>query len=122
MRTPEQRLGELGERLAADYVQNKGMRILERNYRIRGGEIDLIAQDGDEVVFIEVKARTSREFGRGVEAVDAKKQRALLRTARLYLYRHGGWEQPARFDVVELDFSDKPAHLRYWKNVIFEIT
>ena len=71
MRTPEQRLGELGERLAAEYVQKKGMRILEHNYRIRGGEIDLIAQDGREVVFIEVKTRASREFGRGVEAVDA---------------------------------------------------
>ena len=59
MRTPEQRLGELGERLAAEYVQKKGMRILEHNYRIRGGEIDLIAQDGDEVVFIEVKTRVA---------------------------------------------------------------
>ena len=91
MRTPEQRLGELGERLAAEYVQKKGMRILEHNYRIRGGEIDLIAQDGREVVFIEVKTRASREFGRGVEAVDAIQQRALLGTTGAVRCRRTGF-------------------------------
>lgn len=116
----KQALGRRGEQLAAAFLQRRGMEILERNFRIRGGEIDLIAKEKDTYVFVEVKARTTFRYGRGTEAVHLGKQQALLRTAQAYLYRKGLLEAPVRFDVIELDFSEEIPRLRYLKNVLFE--
>ena len=93
-----------GELAAADCLRRKGYEILERNYRSRYGEIDLIARDGDYLVFVEVKTRGSRSVSLPREAVGRAKQSKLIRTALLYLSSHPGALQP-RFDVVEV-FTD----------------
>ena len=78
------------------------MRILECGFRIRGGEIDLIAEDGDELVFVEVKARSSSSFGDPLEAVTPVKCRRIIRAASVYLQARGGWDRPCRFDLVAI--------------------
>ncbi len=99
-------LGPAGERLAAKYLQKQGYRILERSHRQRLGEIDLIALDGQCLVFIEVKTWASAANGDPSQAVDARKQDRLTRAALVYLKRHRLLEHPARFDVVSIVWSE----------------
>ena len=96
-------LGALGERLAAEHLEKQGYRILERNFRCRMGEIDLIARRGNELVFTEVKLRKDASHGEAREFVTASKQRKLLLTAEYYLSARP-WAQnlQARFDVIEV--------------------
>jgi len=101
-RDPRRRLGAEGETVAAEFLRRAGLRILERRYRTRLGEIDLIAEDGTVLVFVEVKARRGSGFGRPAEAVDRRKQQRLGRVATLYLQRRGWLERSCRFDVVEI--------------------
>lgn len=96
-------LGQLGEKAAQRYLrEEKGYRIRCCNYRSRVGEIDIIAEDGSVLVFVEVKTRTSSEFGRPCEAVERHKRRKITRIADNYLARYQLWERPCRFDVVEV--------------------
>ena len=94
-------IGDRGELRAAEYLQNKGFYILERNYRTRRGEIDLICADDRYLVFVEVKTRSSTSFGMPCEAVTSVKQRKLVLAAQQWLYNHPTELQP-RFDVVEI--------------------
>ncbi|MDD6611155.1 MAG: YraN family protein [Clostridiales bacterium] len=93
--------GERGEQRAAEYLQRKGFRILDRNYRTRCGEIDIICADDRYLVFAEVKTRSSTVFGMPCEAVTSVKQRKLVLAAQQWLYNHPTELQP-RFDVVEI--------------------
>jgi len=98
--------GKLAESAACDYLQAQGLTLVERNYRCRGGEIDLIMKDGDSMVFIEVRYRASSRFGDGAESVDRNKQKRLIGTAAHYLQSHPqAANRPARFDVVFFDAS-----------------
>ena len=101
--TDRAELGALGERLAAKHLEGKGYRILERNFRCRMGEIDLIALRGSDLVFTEVKLRKDASHGEAREFVTASKQRKLLLTAEYYLSARP-WAQnlQARFDVIEV--------------------
>ncbi|MFC7447237.1 YraN family protein [Rhodococcus daqingensis] len=93
-------LGALGEDMAAGHLTRAGMTILERNWRCRYGELDLIARDGDAVVFVEVKTRSGRGFGTPAEAVTFAKQGRIRRLAGLWLSgQPHGWRQ-VRFDVI----------------------
>lgn len=93
--------GSRYETAAADYLEERGYRVLERNYRCRAGEIDLIAMHGEYLVFIEVKYRSDGRAGYGPESVDRRKQLRIIRAASWYLAeKHIGPEQPCRFDVV----------------------
>jgi len=92
--------GLRGERRAARYLRRQGMRILEKRYRARHGEIDLIARDGDAVVFVEVKARPRGNAGDGLTAVNGEKRRHLRYAAACYLQSHPA--DGVRFDVVEI--------------------
>jgi putative endonuclease len=93
--------GAFYEQKAREYLKTQGYRILASNYRCRAGEIDLIARQGDYLVFIEVKYRHDGAKGSGLEAVDIRKQRRILRAARWYLMeKHIDPEQPCRFDVL----------------------
>ena len=94
-------LGKWGERLVAEDLRKKGWKIVETNYRCRLGEIDLIAEKGKYLAFIEVKLRKNNRFGQASEAVTAEKQRKLRATAELYLAEHGTVLQP-RFDMAEV--------------------
>jgi putative endonuclease len=93
-------LGVHGEDLAVKYLKKKGYRILDRNFRLRGGEIDIIAKDGEEIVFIEVKTRTSdnREFI--MASVGREKQRKISKTALYYISKNKYTDFVGRFDVI----------------------
>lgn len=97
--------GQEGEALAAAYLEKKGYQVLERNYRIRFGEIDLIAQDHETLVFVEVKARRSLRWGSPAQAVHYHKQGKIFQVAQLYLMRQEQEDVPCRFDVVEVVIS-----------------
>jgi putative endonuclease len=98
-----QEFGSRGEELACSELERLGYAILERRYRCRLGEIDIIARDGDVTVFVEVKARESGEFGGGAAAVTPAKQRTVARVATDYIARHRLFDRPCRFDVVVVD-------------------
>lgn len=92
--------GKEAEQHAAEYLQRQGLRPLACNYRCRSGEIDLIMQSHDSLVFIEVRFRRHSTFGGAAASVDRRKQLRLLATAQHYLQRHKASNQPCRFDVV----------------------
>ncbi|MDD5628748.1 MAG: YraN family protein [Elusimicrobia bacterium] len=93
--------GERAERQAEEFLRQRGMTILARNFRTRSGEIDLVAQDGETVVFVEVRSRSSEAFGSPEETVTAVKRRRIIRTALAYAQSRG-LDVPLRFDVVAL--------------------
>lgn len=98
--------GERGEQLAARHYRRGAYRILERNFRTRQGEIDLIVQKGDTVVFAEVKTREPRSIAQPREFVTAQKQHRLILAAQRYLMLHPEWANSVlRFDVVEVVLS-----------------
>jgi len=94
-------LGQRGEEQALRWLREQGYKIVARNYRWRGGEIDLIARDGDYLAFIEVKTRTDEQFSLPEEALTREKQRRIIRTARRYIAEHRP-ELDLRFDVVAI--------------------
>ena len=93
--------GDWGEALAAEYLEARGCRIVEKEWRCRFGEIDLIAEQEGALLFVEVKLRTNLRYGMPRESVTAKKQEKLRSAALLYLSMHG-LDAPARFDVAEV--------------------
>ncbi|MEW9899416.1 YraN family protein [Chitinivorax sp. PXF-14] len=103
--------GPAAEAAAALFLQQQGLRIVERNYRCRFGEIDLIARDGNTLVFVEVKARASGDFGGARYSITGAKQRKLWTTAQHYLATLGS-EPPCRFDAVLFEASDAPSWLK----------
>lgn len=112
--------GNRGEKLAINYLEKQGYQILKQNFTIRGGEIDLIAQDGEQIVFVEVKTRYSHQFGLPEESLSYFKLQALQRTARVFLHLIGQDDKAYRFDLVAVDFSldqDYP-EIRLIKNII----
>ena len=110
MTTGRQLAGAAAEDLAAGYLEAQGLVIVDRNWRCRAGEIDLVARDGATLVFVEVRLRTSAAFGGAAASVDAHKQRRILQAARLYL--SGRADTPCRCDVVVLDRLD-PARVEW---------
>ena len=98
-----QSLGESGENLAVRELTARGYAILARRYRTRHGEIDIVAQHGATLVFVEVRARTTGEFGRAAETVTAAKRRQVMAMASEYLARRRITNRPCRFDVVAID-------------------
>ena len=97
--------GDYGEKLSARELIKKGYIIKERNYHSRYGEIDIIAEKEDTVVFVEVKSRHGSSYGLGREAVTFAKQKHIIRAAELYLIKAGLTDSFARFDVVEVDLD-----------------
>jgi putative endonuclease len=108
--------GKAGEDLAARFLERNGMKIIERNYRFERGEIDLIAEEGDELVFVEVKARRSTVFGTPEDAVTEEKQEQVYSVADGYLFEHNIDNRPCRFDVVAIEFKNDTADIRHIRN------
>jgi len=106
MTIQRQRLGESGENLAVSELERREYAILARRYRTRHGEIDIVAKDGETIVFVEVKARSTAEFGTAAEALTTWKKRRLTAMAEDYLARHRITDTPCRFDVVAIDACD----------------
>lgn len=95
-------LGALGENLACKYLEDTGYSIIERNFSCRAGEIDIIAFEGETIVFIEVKTRVSEAFGMPSEAVSAAKQKKLVKAALYYMQKKQLFNYMSRFDVIEI--------------------
>lgn len=109
-------LGPWGESKAAAYLETLGYHILERNYRCRAGEIDLVARTGDTLVFVEVKTRCSLQCGWPAESVTLAKQHHIRRTALWYVAERCPVETDLRLDVVEILVSGGRAYLRHTEN------
>ncbi len=99
---PRHRLGARGETAAESHLRSLGMEILARGWKARRGEVDLVAEDGEVLVFVEVKTRSDDAHGSPAEAVTPRKRRRLAHAALDYMTRTGSAERPARFDVVEV--------------------
>ncbi len=100
----KQALGAYGENLACEYLEKNKYKIIERNFRCKQGEIDIIAKDTNknELVFFEVKTRSSFNFGRPAQAVNYYKQNHILSVAKYYIYKHSIKNTFLRFDVIEI--------------------
>lgn len=114
--------GILGEKLAKDYLKKRGYRIRETNYRCPEGEIDIVAEHKDYLVFVEVKARRSLEFGSPEESITADKRERLRAVAARYHQEHDDLPQLWRIDVVaiELGSKNKPSRIELIENAVGE--
>ena len=108
-------LGRAGERAAATYLERRGYRILDRNVRADGVELDLVAQRGPVLAIVEVKTRRSRAAGAPEEAVDAHKQARLIRGGRAWSHAHGGRRKRLRFDVITCETTPTGFRVRHWR-------
>ena len=113
-------LGELGERLALKKIRRLGYKCLARNYRCPLGEIDLIAKDGDCLVFIEIKTRKGRSTGYAKEAVDQRKMRQISKVALAYMKAHNCVDVKSRFDVVAVNIMGEREEIEVIPNA-FEL-
>jgi putative endonuclease len=115
-----QLFGKDGERLAERYLQQKGYKLVERNYRCRGGEVDLIVLDRKVIVFVEVKTRSDHQFGNPLEAVEMRKQRKMIQAAEFFLNEKGLHNREARFDVVGISWLGQQPTVEHIENA-FEL-
>ncbi|MFO8240758.1 MAG: YraN family protein [Dissulfuribacterales bacterium] len=97
-------LGEKAEGLAEAFFKERGYNVLERNYRVRWGEIDLILEDRSRIIFVEVKSRLSSKYGQPQEAITHHKRRQIIRVAKWYLQKKGYLDREIRFDVLAIRF------------------
>jgi len=112
--------GRQGEQVAEEFLRAQGYTILARNYRVALGEIDLIVQDRQTLVFVEVRTHSGAIFGDPLASVNVRKQRQIAKAALQYLIRNGLMEREARFDVVGICWEDEQARLTHIKNA-FEL-
>lgn len=103
--------GFKGEQIACDFLKKKKFQILQRNYTNKIGEIDIVALDRGVLVFVEVKARETMQYGRPCEAVNFRKQQKLRSTAEIYLITHKMQEHDCRFDVIEVLGDEVIGHI-----------
>lgn len=96
-------LGNAAEQLALTYLEQKGLRLLEKNYACRLGEIDLIMEDDSCLIFIEVRLRTNPHYGTGAETVTFAKQKKIIKTAQFFLLGYDIGNRDCRFDVISID-------------------
>lgn len=107
--------GRRWELAVAAYLRSQGLAVIETGFHCRLGELDLVCRDGDTLVVVEVRARSSAARGSALETVDWRKQRKLVRATRYYLMRHPEWfERTMRFDVVAVDAIDTPNPRLTW--------
>lgn len=117
--TTTNEIGNRGEDLAATFLQNAGFRILDRNYRYDRNEVDLVCLDpeeGEEIVFVEVKTRSGGKFGPPEASVTEEKRAALVAVARGYLHENNIEDAPARFDVVSVWLTQDAPQIEHFKN------
>ncbi len=103
-----QQTGRQGEDIAAAYLADKNYTIITRNWRCATGELDIIAEDGPTLVFVEVRTRRGHNFGSAEESITYRKQQSIISTANFYLTQKKLWNMPCRFDVVAITPSAHP--------------
>lgn len=114
-----QRMGEQSEQMACTFFQRQGFMLIAKNHHCRFGEIDLVMQDGQTLVFIEVRERNSDKFGSAIDSITARKQKKIIATAQHFLAQHPKHQlQPCRFDVVGIHPSqpDPDQRIQWLKN------
>ena len=102
-----QSLGKFGEKLAADYLSKRGYRILERNFKARYGEIDIICTKDNTLIFVEVKTRIGEKYGKPEESVTPKKLREIVKAAQYYKLTHDHLPEALRIDVIAIQLDDQ---------------
>ncbi len=113
-----QKIGKFGEDEAVKYLKQKGYKILDRNFSCKQGEIDIIALDKEEIVFIEIKARMSLKYGSPAEAVTKYKLKHIYKTAEYYLYIRNLENKNCRIDVIEVYIKNKKIIINHLKQVV----
>lgn len=114
-----QELGELGEKLAKRFLEERGYTIICQNFRTKQGEIDIIARDKYKtIIFVEVKTRTSLEYGNPAEAVDENKMRRIISTARYYLHINKLEDNTMRFDIIEVSICKGRYRVNHIKQIM----
>ncbi len=108
--------GNRGEKMAAEYLQQKGYKIIGRNYRTKWGEIDIIAEIGNTVAFVEVKTKTTDKYGEPWEMVNRWKSEQVKRMGELWV-REYGWEGNVRLDVIGVWLNDAEPRIVHWESV-----
>lgn len=111
-------LGNLGEQIAVEYLEKNNYQIIKRNFYCRQGEIDIIAKDKKEIVFIEVKTRSNIYFGKPSEAVNHIKQKHIYKSAQYFLYKTNSLERLTRFDVIEVLIEEGRFNIKHIKQII----
>ena len=109
--------GNIGEEIGSKYLEQIGYKIIERNFSCRQGEIDIIAKDKNEYVFVEVKTRSNIIYGMPRDAVNEDKQKHIYKCTKYYLHMHGLDNAYVRFDVIEIYFLKNKYRLKHLKNV-----
>ena len=112
-------LGNNGEKIASEYLEKNHYEIIKRNFRCKQGEIDIIAKDKEELVFIEVKTRTDISYGEASEAVTDTKKRHLINSIKYYIYKQKLENQPIRIDVAEVYIKCGKVKINYIKQAIY---
>lgn len=111
-------LGRIGENIIADYITKLGYKVVERNFACNQGEIDIIAKDKEELVFIEVKTRTDISYGEASEAVTDTKKRHLINSIKYYIYKRNLENEFIRIDVAEVYINKGKVKVNYIKQAI----
>jgi putative endonuclease len=110
-------LGDRGERLAVNFLENKGYMILEQNYRFDKAEVDIVAHYGHEIIFVEVKLRSSLKYGYPEDAVTEEKKKQIFKAAEAWLYERKMDGSPARFDVISILSKSSTEHkIKHFEN------
>ena len=111
------RKGQWGEKIAQKYLTKKGLKVVHKNYHAMSGEIDLIMQDGHDIVFVEVRYRSSNQFYSAMESIDKKKCRRIIKTSEYYIQQYPKTiRSNCRFDVVAIDGNQKSFSIEWIKN------
>lgn len=119
--TPSKRRGDRGEDEAARFLKKRGYRVLERNWRHRQWELDLVCRDGDTIVFVEVKTRAAGTMGTPADGLNRKKQERLVKAASQYLSKMELWDEPCRFDLTAIVDSGDSLEVEHIENA-FDLT
>lgn len=113
--------GRHWESVAARHLAEHGLVILERGYRCRLGELDIVCRDASTLVIVEVRSRATGAYVGALETVDARKRRKIVAAARHYLMRHPQWnERPVRFDVIAFDATNTDSPVLHWVRSAFD--
>lgn len=115
-------IGKIGEDIAIRFLKKKGYKILYRNWRCKLGEVDIVAQEKDFLVFAEIKTRRSLSFGPGFSSVNYTKQHTLIKLGQVFLKRYGLTNRPCRIDVVSINLNEnnKPADIKLIKDAFWQ--
>ena len=114
----KQKIGKIGEDIATQFLKERGYEIVERNFMAKQGEIDIIAKDKKELVFVEVKTRTNKQYGNPIEGVNLLKQKHLIDTVKYYLYKKHLENNLVRLDVIEVYFYSSVYRIHHIKQII----